>query len=369
MMSIFKELNEVKLDVNELEEIPMSQIQQRRILKNVHQKIQSQKRMKRKKKRHFLAMTATFLVTSIITLNVAFPTFAEKLTSIKNIFEIFVNNDRYIFENFEEFSTDIGVTKESNGVSITVTNAVYDKEYITIAYTIKSEKDLGIRPVLRGDLVVNEYGDPYKNGHSQSFIVEKINNNEYAVLSINEVLGSKPDSIQFTWQGKDIIDLSSVNHVSGEWSFAFSLNALESKVTKLDSNNVKTTDTGVEINGVKMTESPISTTIYLSEKVDERLISKEEKELRVALIEYLVSDNLGNKHKFIHYRDIGHSTDFHVNTRSNPRITISEIDEEAEYLEITPIINVYKTTNPSGGALEPIMKPYSIEPIQIPLIK
>lgn len=374
-MSIFKELNDVKLDVSEFEEIQISDIGQKRIIKKVHKKINSKKLMKQKKKRYFIVAAASFLVASTITLNAAFPTFAEKLPYIGNIFDLFVNDERYIFEEFDKHSTDIGVTKENNGVSITVTNAVYDKENITIAYSIKSEQDLGLRPALFGEMVVEEFGDRYKySGYSDNYIVEKINDREYAVLYIYELLkGSKPDAIQVTWQGDRVRNLNNVyQFVSGFWSFEFTLDALERKTIKLDSNDVRTVDAGVEVEAIIMTETPIATTIYLSEKVDERLVAQEDEEMRGVQIEYLVSDNLGNKYKYIHFRSTGHSTDFKEGHKSYPRLTLNVIDEEATYIEITPIVTAYKVANPNkdgDGFLEPVTEPYSMVPIKVPLTK
>ncbi|ATP39862.1 anti-sigma factor [Solibacillus sp. R5-41] len=372
-MSIFKELNDVKLDVNEFEEIPISDIVQKRIKNKVHKKMYSKKLMKRKKKSYFLAAIATLLVVSSITLNIAFPAFASKLPNIGNIFDLFVSNERYVFEEFGDHSTDIGITKESNGVSITVTNAVYDKENITIAYSIKSEQDLGIRPVLLGKMVVKEFGEQYKhNGFFESYIVEKINDNEYAVVYIYELIkGTKPDSINVSWQGDFVQDLNNVSQLSpGNWSFEFTLDALERKINEYDSGEVIAVDAGVEVELIKMTETPISTTIYLTEKVDERLVAKEDEDLRTVGIEYKVTDNLGTNYKYIHYRDTGHSTDFNEDHRSNPRITINVVDKDVTHIEITPIVTAYKVANPNqngDGFLEPVIESYSIESIHIPL--
>jgi hypothetical protein len=63
------------------------------------------------------------------------------LPIIGNIFEFFSNESKsYVFDEYNQYSTEIGTTKESNGVEITITNAVYDGESVTIAYTMRSEK-------------------------------------------------------------------------------------------------------------------------------------------------------------------------------------------------------------------------------------
>ena len=108
--------------------------------------------MKSQKKRHIsrnFSVAAALLVASSITLSFAFPTIAAKLPIMGDIFGLFSNDEEYVFEKYNTYSTDIGITKESNGISLTLTDAVYDGENITIAYTLKSEHDLGDRPVLK----------------------------------------------------------------------------------------------------------------------------------------------------------------------------------------------------------------------------
>ncbi len=370
-MSIFKDLNDIKLDVEAYEEIPLSEVEQKRLIIRTHKKIKSTKAKTFKRKKRFIAAFASISAISLITLNIAFPTFAEKLPTLTNIFEFFTDNERNIFDNFSEHATSIGLTQENNGISITVTDAVYDKENITIAYKIKSEQDLGERPVLLGDIIVDEFGNQYEHsGYSKNYLVKKIDNHEYAVLYVYELIsGSKPETINISWQGDNVRNLNNVSQfVDGHWEFEFSLQALENSVMNFKSHNIHSLDPGIKISLVEMTQSPISTTIQLAEKVDERLISQEQEELSLVLIEYLVSDDLGNNYNIIHYRDTGHSTDFNPNHISAPRITTNLINNDASFITITPIVNVYKVSN-SQGHLEQIVKPYEIEPILVPLNK
>lgn len=373
-MSIFKELNDVRLDVSEFEEMPLSAMERKRILKKVHNKISSKDAM-RKKKNYFLIAAASFIVISSFTFSLTFPALATKVPIISNIFELFGNDQNYVFEEYEKHSTDIGVTQESNGVSITATNAVYDGENITIAYTIKSEQDLGERPILEGKMMVEEFGDRYKyTGYAENYIVEKINDHEYAVIYIYQLLeGSKPDALHVTWTGDSVFNLNNVQQETlGSWSFQFSLDMLNNKTRKYAPSDFSVEDKGIVVELTKITQTPISSTIYLSELVDERVVSQEEEEMRSVQIEYLISDNLGKEYKYVHSRDTGHSTDFEVNHKSYPRITTNVLDDAVTTLTITPIVNVMKVTNPDSngdGPLVPVGEPYTIESIQVPTNK
>ncbi|WP_394191501.1 DUF4179 domain-containing protein [Paenisporosarcina quisquiliarum] len=373
-MSIFKDLNDVKLNVSEFEEMPLSAMERNRIQKKVFKKIASKKSMKQKK-HSFLIAAASLIIISSFTFSATFPALATKVPIINNIFALFGNDENYVFEEYDNYSTDIGVTRESNGVSITATNAVYDGENITIAYTITSEKDLGERPVLKGKLMVEEFGDRYKDtGYFENYIVEKINDHEYAVIYIYQLIkGSKPDALHLTWKGDSVLNLNNAyQETLGSWSFQFSLDMLDTKTKKYVPSEVFSEDKGIEVGVTKLTQTPVSSTIYLSELVDERLVSQEEEELRTVSIDYLISDNLGKEYKYVHYRDTGHSTDFDVNHRSYPRITTNVVDDAATTLTITPIVHVYRVANPNSkgeSPLVPVMEPYAIESIQVPINK
>ncbi|MEK3954227.1 DUF4179 domain-containing protein [Psychrobacillus sp. FSL K6-1464] len=364
MKKLYKQFNNLNIETD-IEPMEVSDLEMERIKKSL---------MKGKKKRHTsrnLSVAAALLIASSITFSFAFPTIAANLPIMGDIFKLFNNDEEYVFEKYDTYSTDIGISKESNGIDLTVTDAVYDGENITIAYTIKSEHDLGDRPVLEGNLVAAEFGDKYEHGgYAENYIVEKLSENEYAVVYIHELIkGPKPDEVHITWQGDTIKDLKNVNNAFlGDWSFQFTLNALESETKKFTGGSIITEDEGIEILVTKMTETPISTTLYFSEGVDIRLIAEEEEELRLVQIEYTVLDNLGNKYNTIHYRDIGHSTDFPKTRHSYPRLTTTNFHEEATFLTITPIVNIYKKKE-NDTLLELVKEPYTIEPIHMPLNK
>jgi len=378
-MSIFKDLNEVQLNLNEYEEIPLSELEEKQIIQRTQKKLNCKQSIKIKKNKYTVTAAASFVAALFITFTIAFPTFAEKF-SFTNIFDFFTNNEQYIFEEYDEYATPIGQVAEDNGIKITINKAVYDKENITIAYTINSEEYLGERPVLLDDITVEELGLVNEDHiYSRKFIVEKINDYEYAVLyvfnfSFYDSSRVIPETVNISWRGDNVTNLKTPSNfyktTKGNWNFEFSLQLLENDVTNYVANDVITTDTGIEIGLSKITQSPISTTFYLNEKVDERIVSKEEKEMRFIEIEYLVSDNLGNEYGLIHIRGTGHSTDFGTDHINDPQIITNRLHEDASYIYITPIINVLKVDNPDvngDGTLVPVMEPFQIEPVRVPL--
>ncbi|MBD8032961.1 MULTISPECIES: DUF4179 domain-containing protein [Solibacillus] len=367
MKKFYRKLNDLKIEMD-IEPMDVDELEKARIKKNV---------LKGKKKNNLfrnIAVAASLLLASSFTLSIAFPTYAAKLPIIGSVFELFNEDDRYVFGEYSNYSTDIGISKESNGINITLTDAVYDGENVAIAYTIESEKDLGERPILEGDFIVEEFNGAYEhNGYSENYLTKKIGENEYAVLYVNELIkGPKPSKINVSWEGNSVRNLNNGKQQnSGEWSYQFALQALESETENLIGTGYNTEDTGVAITLIKKTETPISSTFYLSELVDERLVSKEDDEFRGVLIEYNVTDDLGNKQNFIHYRDTGHSTDFLGNV-SFPRLTLGDFDNRAKSITITPTVHVLtvgKSDSDGNRPLVPVMAPYEIDPIVFPLNK
>ncbi|MEK9200155.1 DUF4179 domain-containing protein [Ureibacillus sp. FSL E2-3493] len=361
MKKLYKQLNRLNFEID-VEPMEVSELEKERIKRSVL-------KVKRKKHltRNFVA-AATFLIASSITIGFSFPTFASNIPIVGNVFELFYDDEEYIFEKYDEFSSKLGITQESNGVEVTLTDAVYDGENITVAYTLKSNQNLGERPVLFGDFIAEEFKNAHKyGGFSENYIVEKVNDHEYAVLFIYELIhGPRPEEVHITLQSDEIVDLSNTSQsVKGNWSFHFKLNTLERETFNLAKEHLKTEAEGIEVSVTKLTETSVSTTLYFAEKVDEELFTKEREEWRSVSIDYVISDDLGRNYNFVHYRGGGHNTDFD-SLWSKSRITTNVFDEQATSITITPIVHVNKKAG-NGGKLERIGEPFKMEPITVPL--
>lgn len=364
MKKLYKQFNNLNIDTD-LQPMEVSEFEKEKVKRIV---------MRGKRKNHLprnLSVAAAFLVASSIMLSAAFPAFAAKLPIVGNVFELFNDDEKYVFEKHDTHATEIGVTKESNGIRVTVTDAVYDRESITIAYTIESDKDLGERPVLVGDLDAEEFLNMYKDhGYFPQHITKKLNDHEYAGLFIYQLIrGPKPDEIHVTWEGDNVLNLANVeNAFPGDWSFQLTLPALEGNTQVLSGTGIQLGANGIDVTLTKMTETPVSTTLYLSEHVDVRKEAMEDEEWRGVVIDYVVTDDLGNEYNVIHYKDTSHSTDFKQNHVSYPRITTTIFDEQATSITIMPIVNIYKKVS-DDGTLELVKQPYPIQSMQFDLKK
>lgn len=372
MKRLYKQFDRQKLNIDpDIQPMEVTDLDKARIKRAVMRN--------RKRKNHLprnLSVAVAFFIAASITFGAAFPALAAKLPIVGNFFEQFVDHDDYVFEKFDSFSTDIGVTKESNGIRVTVTDAVYDGENIAIAYTIEGEQEFGTKPILEGGFHAEEFGDSYEHyGYFPSYITKKVSDTEYAGLFVYQLIeGPKPDEIHATWKGESILDVWNVeNEFPGDWTFNLTLQALDGEETKsLAEAGITSKADGVNVALTKMTKTPISTTLYLSEIVDLRSAVIEDEEWRGAQLTYVVTDNLGNEYNAIHYKDTGHSTDFRKDHRSLPRIMTTHFNEDATSITITPYVHVYKFANdveedPNVRSLELVMEPYAIESMEFSL--
>lgn len=369
MKKVYKQFNQLNIDT-ELEPMEISEFEMARIKQRVL------KRRKRKQIPKIAGMAAALLLAANITAGIAFPAYAEKIPFLSNVFERFNDENKYMFKGYEEFATDIGVTKESNGISITVTDAVYDGENVTIAYTMTSEKDLGTRPALDGPFIIEEVKERYKyGGYSTNYLAQKVDEHEYAGLFVYQLVkGSKPEELHISWNGNTVMDFDRVSTAyEGDWDFQFHLKTLKSKTTKLSDDGLLLQEEGFEINMSKMVETPVTTTLYLTEKVLHDQFQPPIENWHGIEVEYKVADNLGNEYTAI--TDHGVAVEKELNNLGQTRLMMNAIHKDASSLIITPYVSVLKLGTPraaeSGSItpLEVVGEPYMIGPIEIPLSK
>ncbi|MEQ2528865.1 DUF4179 domain-containing protein [Bacillaceae bacterium CLA-AA-H227] len=314
-----------------------------------------------------LSVAAILFITTVFTLSFSFPAFAQKIPIIGNIFELFEENENeYIFEDYNRYATELGITKESNGVSMTFTEAVYDGENITVAFTINSEHDLGEKPFIEWEIADTD--SSLIVGGRQ--ITRRMGKNEYAGLLIFDLQrGTHSDTIQLKWEANRIgyfdvekDPLNMLNPIVGSWSFNLTLDNIGSQ--KQEFMGLVSKGEGMETSLKEITTTPISTSLYFTEMVDDKY---KEENWETVLMDYEVSDNLGNKYTVVSNGAWGNN-----GYVMHSRITTTKIDKEASYISITPIVSILKEKDEqnhdsSGIELELLKDPFKLEPIEVPL--
>ena len=88
---------------------------------------------KRKRSKNIVAMASACIAVTII-LGVTLPTYAGDLPILRNIVDYFTDS-RY--KNYDKYASDLNISKESNGVTITINKVIYDGLDLAVFYTVQ----------------------------------------------------------------------------------------------------------------------------------------------------------------------------------------------------------------------------------------
>jgi hypothetical protein len=135
-MSIFKELNDVNLDISEFDEIPLSEHEQKRIIKNVHNKIQPKRRKKKWLGAGFAAVAALVVVFAL----------AIDKGTIANMPFVGETIEKYINENenldYSSYKTAIGETAENELGKLTLNEVMMDDQHLFLSATFQPAENV-----------------------------------------------------------------------------------------------------------------------------------------------------------------------------------------------------------------------------------
>ncbi|MBT2756862.1 DUF4179 domain-containing protein [Mesobacillus foraminis] len=246
------------------------------------------KRVRTEKRRRLnkpLVAAVVILGLSSTSFAFAFPSIALQIPFMDNVISFF-NDEEHRYNNFEEFSTDIGLAQTSNGTTVMIDSAVYDGTNITISYAIETdqrvEEDLDIRVENWFD-VVGAIG----MGGSEKII--KISDNRYvglATLTPDFKDEKYPETIQVTWEPEAFKSLSEDLEVEGDWAFAFSLNRLEGDINLIN-ETVQNESVNFTLKSIEFTD--VSTVINYEQLVSEKMLKEWESVTPV----FRITDDLG----------------------------------------------------------------------------
>ena len=77
---------------------------------------------------------------------------AGNIPVIGDIFRFLDNGRTGLYDDYKEYSTEINMTEESKGISVTINDAIYDGKTVSVTYSIESDQDLGNDPIILGIL-------------------------------------------------------------------------------------------------------------------------------------------------------------------------------------------------------------------------
>lgn len=133
MKDIYELLNDLEIDENEFEEMETDELEKERIKKNINKNIKKKKRNYKK----YIASAALIGVISIVSLITVKPAFAYNIPIIGEIIQKYIDNN----ENYAEYLSVIGTTKEKDGIEITFEEAAVDDNIMLLSFVVKNNNE------------------------------------------------------------------------------------------------------------------------------------------------------------------------------------------------------------------------------------
>lgn len=284
MKTIYKRLNNLDLEEN-IEPMDVIDEEKDEMKNRVTKKIRQKRRVPKVLRN--VAAAAVIAIASIATIGIGFPTLANQIPIVNNIFALFNDEQDEFYSNYEEFATGIGQVQTSNGITMTVDYAVYDGKTITMTYSVETEKEIGENIGVNAPVnVKDEIG-----GTGTTTALKKVNDTQYVgMVTSTPIFDNKPNEVVVNWQPGSIVNEDTMNEIKGNWKFNFTLREVQGDIQTVGQSSA---ENGVEvwINEIRSTD--ISTVIEYNQKVDQSVL--DEWEWVTTGLE--VVDNLGNEYK------------------------------------------------------------------------
>ncbi|MEC2077139.1 DUF4179 domain-containing protein [Metabacillus fastidiosus] len=333
---IYELLNDVTVDEADFEEIEVTEMEKARLKKILKNSLPKKK--SKWKKPVFAA--AAVLCLSTATFGLAFPTYASQVPIIGDIFR-FLDNDRTgLYDNYKEYANELNVTKKSNGVKITVNDAVFDGKTITLTYSLESEKDLGESPSTFDNVDVKG-----EIGATWGAVITKVEENKYVGLMRLNPYMKEGEMAEVNWTIKEIITDTEMKSeiIKGNWNFKFQLKATERDNFAV---NKSIEQNGIKVGIDKIMMTPMSFTVDYNQEVSESIRGNWDD----VYVEIEIKDDLGNIYAGENNGGSGDSGGYNMNWSK----TFMKLDKEATKLIITPHVSLmnYGKGGIQGGGTE-----------------
>ena len=224
----------------------------------------------------------SFVMVTSANVSPAFANFITQIPIMGHAFEYFILQEDY-YEAYEEISTDIGISSESNGVEIVIEKAFFDGNSITLGFIIRTEENLISAPSF--EKFPSVQNERVRNFGYDGEYVEGIG--FVGMMNLNDLVDTN-DIVNIVWKPKSII--FDEQTIDGDWEFSFSLEKLEGTAIEI---NEQVSKEGVTVQLMDAVKTDVNLTInYLQDvhpSVHDRWAAVE--------AELFAIDNLGNEYE------------------------------------------------------------------------
>jgi hypothetical protein len=336
MKDIYELFNEMNIDESEFEEMEVTELEKARVKKVL------KKSLGKKTKKNNWTWKKSVLASSILiglsTTMVGFtiPTYASNIPIIGNIFRFFDTDSDGLYGNYKEFSIGMNISQESNGIHMTINDAIFDGKTVSLTYSIESEIDLGENPHIIGP--INVKGTAGGTGGSQ---ISRVDDNHYVGLITNSVVNHREEGFaNIKWNIKTIINQDTGEEIKGNWNFGLTLEATDSQDLLIGQSAEQD---GVKVSIEKLSVTPMSFIVYYNQEVSETVRNQ----WHGVDVELEIKDDLGNIYSGQGNGGSGDSYDM------NWSATFEKLEQNATKLILTPRVTLrsYNSDNHGEGEL------------------
>lgn len=329
MKDIYEVLNDVDIDEDEIELMEVSDIEKMRVKKYLKNSIKKNRAFK--KKRIVLAALFCLVIGGTGIFGAAYPSYAAEIPIVGDIFRFIDNGRTGAYDKYKEYADVVGMTQESNGIKVTIKEAIFDGRTLTYTYEIVSDKDLGEDPFFNVNgprINIKNYNGSIGGGSG----VKRVYDNTYVgeqTISIDE----EREAISFGLNFTDIRSGSLENSklIRGHWKFKINLKAI-GNVKQVINKEIEKDGAKLVISSISKT--PASFTINYFQEISKEL---QEKYFMIDIPILEMKDDLGNIYTFTSCRT---NEGGEGRYSGNSMAVFGELNPKATKLIITPKVRL-----------------------------
>lgn len=337
MKDIYELLNEMDINVNEFEEMEVTDLYKAKVKRTLKGSLKQKKKIKGWKWN--IAVAVILIGSSFTTLALTSPAYAYKIPVIGDIFRYLDTGfTGGLYDEYKSYSNVINMTEESKDIKITINDAIYDGETVSIAYSLESNRDLGDSPYLFDSLDIKG-----SNGVASGSQISKVdeNNNYVGLITATGFNRKEKDRINIKWNIESITIQDSEEKITGNWNFTLALNATESN-TQLVNRSAERD--GVMVNIDKISVTPMSFIVNYDQVITDNVRNKWDG----AEVDIEIKDELGNRYSGKGNGGSGDGEGYNISWSK----TFEKLDPNATKIVITPKIRLYEYTSNNHGSVE-----------------
>lgn len=319
MKDIYELLNDIKVDISDDDFAPVSELEKKKITKALKRKIKK----KKTKRNLFASAIATVILAGSIT-GLSTTSYANDIPILGSIFKLFSSDNSYVA--YEHNAKKLHLVQESNGIKISIIDAIFDGKTLFLTYTIETDKDLGENPSLNS---LPLYGDTGLNASEE--LIKTDEGKYMSLMTINHAADKPLSDIDVKW---DITNISTdINRTGtiyeGNWHFDFQLSAVDTNSIVVN-QTLKENELTFTAQNILVT--PMSFILSYETNVTAELFNQWDN----IFVSVEIEDDLGNKYNSLNGLNHGWRTDFTENWSA----TYDQLDAQAKTLYLTPIVSL-----------------------------